>query len=216
MRASGIIFDLDGVLLDTVPAHYEAWQQSFAAYGYSFDLVAYRQLVDGKLARDGARAVMPTATEKDIDDVVEMKERLYRASVEAGRFEVFPDARDVVKRLGGQGVPMAVASSSSLASHVLGLTDLAAQFVVVVGGNDVAQGKPAPDAFLLAARHLMLSPDACLVIEDSVSGLAAARAGGFTAIGLRRSPDAGHFVDADQVIASLTEIASLPWHNRRL
>ena len=211
MHASGIIFDLDGVLLDTVPAHYEAWQQSFAAHGYGFDPTAYRQLVDGRLARDGARAVMPTATDSDIDDVVEMKERLYRDCVDAGRFEVFPDARDVVERLDRQGVPMAVASSSSLASHILGLAGLDSYFAVIVGGNDVARGKPAPDAFLLAARHLGLPPEACLVIEDSTSGLAAARAGGFMAVGLRRSADMDHLGDADLVIASLTELATLLW-----
>lgn len=208
MRAKGVIFDLDGVLLDSVPAHFDAWRHAFDAYGYGFDHDAYRSHVDGRLARDGARAVMTGATDGDIDGAVELKERLYRARVDDGQFEVFPDAREAVERLYRQGIPMAVASSSPVAAHILDLADLTSRFAVIVGGDDVTRGKPAPDAFLLAATHLALPPRDCLVIEDSVAGLAAARAGGFKAIGVRRPPETGPGLDADRTIASLKELES--------
>ena len=208
MRPSGIIFDLDGVLLDTVPAHFESWQRSFRAAGVAFDETRYRKDVDGRPVRDGARAVMGDRDAAALDAVVAMKERLYTEIIEAGKFEVFADVPPLLQDLSRRGIPMAVASSSNQARRLIDLARLTGFFDAIVCGDDVARGKPAPDIFLAAAGRLGLPPARCLVIEDSVAGLSAAEKGGFIPIALLRDHASEPSSQAERTIRSLDALHS--------
>lgn len=206
MCKTGIIFDLDGVLLDTVPAHFSAWQRSFNAFGFDLDEAGYRELVDGRPVRDGARAVVGCEDVKTVDAVVAMKERIYLELVEAGHFDVFDDVPALLHDLSQRDIPMAVASSSNQARQLVALAGLARYFEAIVCGDDVARGKPAPDIFLAAAKRLGLPSSRCVVVEDSIAGLCAAEKGGFKAVGLLRDPASDHLPGARAIVTSLRDL----------
>lgn len=205
MPLKGIIFDLDGVLVDTVPVHFRAWQRMFTEYGYKFDLADYRRLVDGRPRFDGARAVMVNHTDTEIRDAAGRKNDYYREMIGRGEFVVFEAAARLVDQCRANGYALATASSSVNVDEVLAKAGLRSAFAAVIGGDDVVEGKPAPDIFLAAAHKLGISPNECVVIEDSVFGARAAKTGGFYCVAL--SPDAGAgFEIADVVLPALDDL----------
>ncbi len=206
MSIKGIIFDLDGVLVDTVPAHFSAWQRMFNEYGYEFGKREYRRLVDGKPRFEGARAVMVKHSDADIKEAANKKNEYYAEMIERGDFRVFDAALTLVRQCQEMGLKLATASSSANVRTVLEKADLLQAFSVVVGGDDVQNGKPSPDIFLAASDGLGLSVDECIVIEDSSSGVQAAKSGGFMCIGLLHVDHAEELPGADIVVSSLAEL----------
>ena len=140
-----------------------------------------------------------------LDEVLAAAEGDMR-EIAAGGLHAFPDAVALIKRL---TVPMAVASNSDRwrLDVVLSSAGLRHLFEVTVAGDEVPEPKPAPDMYLRAAQILGVDPVDCVVIEDSPTGVAAARAAGMTVVAVRR----GHFaddrlIDADQIVDSLDEL----------
>jgi beta-phosphoglucomutase family hydrolase len=208
MRFDGLIFDLDGVLVDTVPVQIEVWSETFAQFGYDFDEAAYRLLVDGRPALDGARAVMQGASSDLVDQAVRIKEQAYLARIDAGALRVFESSRKFIEACRQQDYRMAVASSSDHARHVLELAGPSLHFEHVICGSDVAHGKPAPDIFLAAAAHLGLPAWNCVVFEDSSAGVSAAKAGGFYCIGIAKNCESWRLDAADEVVASFDHLGT--------
>lgn len=202
----GIIFDLDGVLVDTVPAHFSAWQRMFSEYGYEFGKREYRHMVDGRPRFDGARAIMTEHSDTEIRHAADKKNDYYIEMIERGEFRVFETALTLIQQSQELGLKLAAASSSANVRTVLEKANLIDAFSVVVGGEDVKNGKPNPDIFLAASADLGLSVDECIVIEDSSSGIEAAKRGGFTCIGLLHEDHAEELSGADMVVTSLAEI----------
>jgi beta-phosphoglucomutase family hydrolase len=202
MPLKGLIFDLDGVLVDTVPAHYEAWHRMFTEYGYEFGPRDYREKVDGLLRQDGVRAVMRNAPQGRIEEAADLKNRYYRELIEQGRFRIFESSIWFVRRCEAQGLRLAIASSSVNVRFILQKVGIADAFQMVVGGDDVENGKPDPEIFLTAARGLGLAVADCIVFEDAASGVIAAKRGGFYCVGIG---DAGSedLAEADEIAADL-------------
>lgn len=207
MQLKGIIFDLDGVLVDTVPTHFKAWHQMFTEYGYSFDFADYRNLVDGRPRFDGARAVMINHSDAEVREAAGRKNAYYLDLINRGEFVVFEAASRLVEACRGRGIALATASSSVNVNEVLEKAGIRAAFSAVVGGDDVARGKPAPDIFLAAAGKLGLQPNECAVIEDSVFGIEAAKAGGFRCVWLAPDRASGDQSYADLVLSSLDKLS---------
>ena len=208
MHIDGLIFDLDGVLADTVPVQVKVWGETFRHFGFAFNDDIYRKHVDGRLAFDGARAVMQGASDDAIHAAVLRKEASYLRCLEAGELRIFENARKFVKRCHSKGYRMGVASSSDHAREVLRMAHLTNYFECVVCGNDVKQGKPAPDIFIAAADLLGLSPDQCVVFEDSHAGIRAAISGGFYCIGICDERPKATLWEANQVHRSFEGVAS--------
>lgn len=202
----GVIFDLDGVIADTVPAHYAAWKRMFEEEGYAFDDQVYHDKVDGRRRFDGALAVMVDATPDRVSAAAARKDAYFLAQIEQGQFEVFADTLDFLRACRAEGIVLATASSSRNVRLVLEKAGIADEFAAIVGGDDVANGKPNPDIFLLAAERLGMASDACIVIEDAISGVAAAKTGGFFCIGIDRSGQSQRLAGADLIVASLSEL----------
>ncbi len=206
MPLAGVIFDLDGVLVDTVPAHYSAWRRMFLDEGYAFDEEVYHQKVDGRPRFDGARAVMVDATPERVWAACARKNEYFREAIERGEFNVFPTSVAFVEECQRSGLKLAAASSSENVRLILGKVGLLDRFDAVVGGRDVAVGKPDPSIFFTAADRMRLPAADCIVVEDAVSGVAAAKSGGFYCVGVARGADRSRLGAADLVVSDLGEL----------
>lgn len=205
MTFKGLIFDLDGVLVDTVPTHFEAWAQMFGEYGYAFDHTVYREHVDGRLRRDGARAVMVNHSEDEIIEASNKKNEYYLERIRSGQFVVFDAAVEYVKACKEAGYKIAAASSSANVRYILKKADIIDYFDVILGGDQVSKGKPDPEIFTTAASSLGLPVDQCVVFEDSEFGVRAARDGGFFCVGVADEHNDADLSLADTIVPSVAE-----------
>jgi beta-phosphoglucomutase len=175
-----IIFDMDGLMLDTEPLYKVAWQAASAELGYVLDDSLYARLV-GRPTRDCEREVVRQfGSAFPLDRFrVRWPER-WQAEVAAKGIRQKAGLLPFLAFLDKQRLPMAVATSSEAdyAAFSLRHAGLEGRFEVIVTGDEVARGKPAPDIYLEAARRLQVPPAACVALEDSDAGtLAASRAG---------------------------------------
>lgn len=207
MDLMGIIFDLDGVLVDSVPLHFKAWGRMFSEYGYEFDESIYRRKVDGRPRLDGVRNILTDVSDDIIQEASDLKQCYYLEMLEAGHLKTFPSTKPFVTELREHGVKMATASSSVNAKVILESIGLLKDFEVVVTADDISDGKPHPEIFLTAAERLGLSPNECLVLEDAESGVNAAKSGGFYCVGIDRHNQPSYFVNADLVVRDLSELS---------
>lgn len=209
MRQTHVIFDLDGVLLDTEPLYTRATQEVVDEFGVVFDWSVKAGMI-GRSDLEGARHLV-----RSLGIALEPEEYLRRRKPILDRLflsaQEMPGARALVQELRSRGVPLGVATSS--AEHQFRLKtahhDWFEGFAAVVCGDDprVAAPKPAPDIFLVTAVALGAAPERCLVFEDSLSGVAAARAAGMRVVALPDpAVDAGLFSDADLVVRSFAEL----------
>lgn len=233
-----VLFDLDGVLTDTASLHARCWKQVFDELlarrarerGESFRPFdrdeEYRAQVDGKPRLDGVRdflasrgVSLPEGSPGDPADadtvhgVARRKDALIGRALRAGGIEPYPGSVRWLDALRDAGVATAVVSSSHHCEEVLDAAGLAERFSVRVDGNVIdargLAGKPAPDAFLEAARELRVSPDRAVVVEDALAGVQAGRAGGFgLVIGVARHDDEEALAraGADIVVRDLAEM----------
>ncbi|CAL9374937.1 Phosphoglycolate phosphatase [Streptomyces sp. enrichment culture] len=181
-----VIFDLDGTLVDSEPNYYEAGRRTLAEYGvpdFSWaDHEAYVGISTQETVADWKRRYGLRAT---VEELLAVKNRHY-LGLARDSARAYPEMRKFVELVAGEGVPMAVASGSSLEAieTILARTGLNAHLRTVVSADEVARGKPAPDVFLEAARRLGAEPARCVVLEDAAPGAAAAHAAGMRCIAI--------------------------------
>jgi HAD superfamily hydrolase (TIGR01509 family) len=212
-RFYAVIFDLDGVLADSEPWWNQIDAKLLAEYGVSYRGEYHRNVL-------GVSYRLAVEFYKNAFHISASVEELMRRRGEiatdffANRVSLFPSAKMTLEQLREMKLPLAVATSSVGASArpLLDRTGIRSLFSVLITGDEVQQGKPHPDIYLRAAKKLGISPEACLVIEDSLAGIAAGKAAKMRVAAI---PDT-RFVDpreyemkADYVIGSLSEIPVL-------
>jgi beta-phosphoglucomutase len=183
------IFDLDGTLIDSYDAHYEAWRSISATHGVAVTVDDYYSHFGRRnedlLRECWLRAGKGELTHDQIAALDHEKEAAYR-SIVAGRLPVMDGARELVASLRADGFRTAVGSSGPPANVALAIEGLALAnaFDAVVTGRDVKRSKPDPECFLLAAERLSVPPERCVVFEDAPAGIAAAKAAGMRCIAI--------------------------------
>lgn len=237
-RFDAVIFDLDGVVTQTARVHSEAWKRLFDEFLREraardggpfrpFDLVDdYLPYVDGKPRYDGVASFLASrgielewgAPDDDgaaptVCGLGNRKNALLRDAIEAHGVDAYASTLDLIRALRARGVRTAIISSSENCMAMLASVGATGLFDAAVDGVESARigirGKPAPDIFLEAARRLGVEPARAVVVEDAISGVQAARAGGFgCVIGVNRSGDPARLAQggADVVVADLAEV----------
>jgi len=202
-----VIFDVDGVLVDSFAAHRDSWIEAAAEAGVEMTEEQFAATF-GRTSREIIRAFwgdgLDEAAMRGID---ERKEALYRRRV-ADDLPIMDGAIELVDALHADGIHLGVGSSGPRANIDLTLEGLgrANRFEAVVTGQDVVRGKPDPEVFLLGATRLGIPASRCAVIEDAPAGIAAARAAGMLAVALLGTATREALADADLVVASLREL----------
>lgn len=192
---SAIIFDVDGILVDTVPLHFHAWQKTFAEEHIMFEKKHY-QCINGIPRDTGIQMILQTDDADRIREVGDRKQRYYLDLLAKTPPQPLPGVLPFLIQATQAGLRMAAASSSKNALSVLAATQLIGYFDIVVTGHDFKKPKPDPDIFLTAANALDVVPAATAVVEDAVNGVAAAIAGGFHCVAIANSEPADDLLAA--------------------
>ena len=197
-----ILFDMDGVLMNTEPLHYAIWQQVFAERGVIIDFERYKGCIGSTNARLMELIYEGFGADFRGDD--SLNQRFFQLKQEHIRSRGVPPIDGVLQtltQLKAKGYRMAVASSSPPCSIELCLQSLQIKdfFEVIFSSEQVARPKPAPDVFLAAAAKMGAAPEDCVVVEDSTNGTRAAKAAGMRCIGFFNPDSIGQCLDAADV-----------------
>ncbi len=183
-RPAAVIFDMDGLMLDTEPLAARAWTIAAAELGLAFDRGVTRQLVGRNFPDCRTLLLARHGDDYPVDVLMHAWHAAYDAIVEREGIARKPGLTELLAWLGEARIRTAVATSTrrSRAQAKLAKSALAEHFAVLVGGDEIARGKPAPDIFVLAAARLAVEPAACVVLEDSEPGVRGALAAGMSPI----------------------------------
>jgi HAD superfamily hydrolase (TIGR01509 family) len=190
MTIQAVVFDLDGILMDSEWISFLVWREVAAANGGTLKAEHYPTMI-GLTAEETAEYVMQVSGARfDLTETVAYVWREVTARIAAG-IEPLPGSGELLNELARRGLPMAIASNSPTAyiHTALNGLGLANYFSVIVGIDQVPQGKPAPDVYLLAAERLNVSPERCLVLEDSLVGSQAGLAAGMRVLAVPSKHD---------------------------
>lgn len=210
MKDKGVIFDVDGVLIDSYEAHYLAWRDLTDTHGFDLTEERFAQSF-GRTSREVIALWwgQDCFSDEQVQEMTDCKEAIYREKI-AHSFPEVPGAKELIQALDQAGFKMAVGSSGppGNVAAALNVVDPDQRILARITGDDVEVGKPDPRVFLLAAECLALPPQRCVVIEDAAPGIAAAQAAGAASIGYVGSGrTAEELRAADLVVTSLTELS---------
>ena len=180
MRIDAVVFDMDGLMLDTEPLYKSSWQQALAELGHELDDASYLRFV-GRSTEDCEKDLVAQLGHAfPLENFRHRWPVLWRACADEQGIAAKAGLHELIAFVRNEGLPLALATSSdsSFTELSLGCVDLLGSFDVVVTGDQVTHLKPAPDIYIEAARRLAVDPRHCVALEDSEAGiLAASRAG---------------------------------------
>ncbi len=205
-----IIFDMDGVIIDSEPCHERAFREVFQEMGYAdnhgIHFPEYYGRSDHALWLDFIAKHRPAHS---LEHLSEWKQRRFLEMIKAEE-PIFEDLPQLVGRLAARyKLGLASGSFHPVIDVVLAMKNLRQFFGAIVSVQDVARGKPAPDVFLRAAELLQVQPGDCCVIEDAAAGVQAALSAGMTVIGITNSLPKEKLAHATHVVSNYREIEQL-------
>jgi beta-phosphoglucomutase family hydrolase len=202
-----VLWDMDGVIADTADYHYNAWREVFAERGVKFtksDFMNYfGQRHDTIIHFALGKKIPPD----ELEQITEKKQALFRRNV-VKNIRPMPGALELIKSLNQNGIKTAIASSAVPANIDVILKGLGIEnaFQAIVYGTEVAEGKPSPLVFQLAAKKLNVKPGDCVVIEDAIAGVAAAKRAGMKCLAVTNSHPGNSLKKADLIVDSLAKV----------
>lgn len=206
-KNKGVIFDLDGVIVDTAKFHFLAWRKLANDLGFDFTQEQNEQLKgvsrveslkkilewgELELSKTEFKRQMALKNENYLSYVAKMEDD-----------EILPGVQKVIGYLIENNIPFALGSASKNARTILKKINLLEKFDAIVDGNDVSKAKPDPEVFLIAAQKINIEPVNSIVFEDSVAGVQAANNANMTSIGIGEQKT---LIEADYVFKDFTEI----------
>lgn len=203
-----VLFDMDGVLVDNLSFHVDAWRAFCERHGFPFSRADFNQNLNGRNAHDSLTYLMGRApSAEEVRMLTAEKEAIYREQY-APYLQPVPGLLSFLQQLRHAGVKRAVATSAPVenVSFTLDGTGLRPYFDAVIDASFVKNGKPAPDIYLAAAKALEVPPSRCVVVEDALLGIEAGRAAGMKVIGMATSHDADELQHTDHVIRDFTAL----------
>ena len=207
VQIEGAIFDLDGVLVDTAKYHYLAWKRLAAELGFDFTekdnerLKGVSRIRSLEILLETGRVTM---TAKKKEEAAARKNKWYVEYLYSlDETALLSGAREYLLRLRENNIRIALGSASKNTPLILERLNIAALFDAVIDGNVVSKAKPDPEVFLKCAAALGIAPEHCVVFEDALAGIEAARAGGMLAIGVGKPEQ---LPGADRYIAVLADM----------
>ncbi len=206
-EAEAVIWDMDGVIADTAPYHLKAWQHVFHKRGVSFTGEDFKRHF-GQRNDTIIRSVLGEQMSlSEAEAIIWEKETTFRKELRHN-IKPLPGAINLLKSLREHGFKTALASSAPIENIRMITRDIGVNncFHVIVTGRDVAEGKPSPQGFLLAARKLGVDTGRCIVIEDAVAGVTAAKSGGMLCIAVTNTHPRENLMEADLIVESLEEV----------
>ena len=201
------IFDLDGVIVDTAVYHYQAWKRLANQLGFDFTEEDNEKLKG--ISRKGSLDLIlgwggVNITENEKEDLARLKNSWYVGMISVMTpQEILPGTAEFLKSLKDNGYKIALGSASKNAGIILDKVGLTPYFDAIVDGNTVTASKPDPQVFLKGAELLRVRPGQCIVFEDALAGIEAARAAGMKVVAIGESTTLS---GADLVIAGLHEM----------
>ncbi|MCB0449712.1 beta-phosphoglucomutase [Mariniflexile maritimum] len=188
MDKIGVIFDLDGVIVDTAKYHFLAWKKCADALGFEFT-EAHNELLKGvsrvrslEILLDIGQITLPEAEKQKI---LTSKNEDYLAYItKMGADEILPGVEKLLDQLDALGIKYVLGSASKNATLILNQIGLYHRFFGIVDGNAVSKAKPDPEVFLIGAKKLKLPPENCIVFEDAIAGIEAAKNARMLSVGI--------------------------------
>ena len=208
MNKVGVIFDLDGVIVDTAKYHFIAWKHIANKLGFDFTEAHNEQLKGVSRVRsldlilDLSGQTIETEEKERL--LIEKNEHYLSLISDMGQSEILPGILELLKYLKEQNIPFSLGSASKNARLILKTLNLLDLFDAIVDGNDVTNAKPDPEVFLRAAERLNLKAEQCIVVEDAVAGVDAANNAGMISIGIGEE---AHLHKANHVLPSTKELS---------
>lgn len=201
-----VLWDMDGVIADTADYHYNAWREVLKEHGVEFSKEDFMQLF-GQRHDTIIKFNLGKLPPQQVQQIAERKQAIYRHNV-AQNIVPLPGAVELIKSLNQHGIKTAIASSAVPDNIDVIIAGLGIEkcFQVIAAGTEVAEGKPSPQIFQLAAKKLNVSPADCVVIEDAIAGVTAAKRAGMKCVAVTNSHPAQKLENADLVVDSLEQV----------
>lgn len=188
-----LIFDLDGVIVDTAKYHFEAWKRIGEKLGFSLSLEQNESLKGVSRVESLERILQwaeATISQKEKEELLLEKNNDYLAQItQMDRSEILPGVMDLLDLAKKNNWSVALGSASKNATGILEKLDVTDYFNIIVDGNHVTRSKPDPEVFLKGAEGLKVHPTDCIVFEDAAAGIQAAKTAGMITIGMGGSKE---------------------------
>ncbi|MBN1764821.1 MAG: HAD family phosphatase [Sedimentisphaerales bacterium] len=209
-NGKGVVFDLDGVLVDTGEFHRLSWYDLAEKEGYHMSDEFFKHTFGMQNSQ-----ILPMLAKKELspEEINRMswdKEESYRHLIK-GKLKLLPGVQELLDDLKNHGFKIAVGSSTPRENIDLMLeeTQTLPYFDALIASGDVKNSKPAPDTFLAAAAKINLPPDRCVVVEDAIAGVQAGKAAGMHVIAVTTTRKREELQQADIIVDSMNELSSL-------
>jgi len=203
----GVIFDMDGVLIDSYQAHFMSWKKMLKKHGLDMTEEQFSSTF-GQTNKDIISQLFPSIRPEEYELLAEEKEEAFREIIKKD-FPEMDGASELIKAIHNAGGLLGIGSSGPLENikTVLQLLGAEEYFKAIVSGSDITHGKPHPEVFLKTSEKLGLSPSTCVVIEDAPSGIKAAKRAGCSVVGLTGTVSKDSLNEADMVVDSLRKLS---------